>query len=161
MAPTPGLLASARFEGGHAMDTLSGQIGAIAWLALCGWAMWFGGRAERFAAGALIVAWLATLVVYTDGAALARAHPGWGVFVIDSVLFLVLAAIAVRADRTWLTMAVGLQAIVVLVHLVSLLDARIMTISHVVAQTIATFGVLVCVAISAGQRAPEIHHGRV
>ena len=131
------------------MDTLSGQVGAVIWLGLCGLVMWGGARAERLAAGALIVAWLATLAVYTDAEALVSASPGWGILLVDSVLLVVLLWIALRADRPWLTIATGFQAIVVLVHVVTIADPRILTISYVVAQNISTFSVLICVAISA------------
>jgi len=131
------------------MDTLAGQIGAVVWIGLGALAIWRGGVYERLAAGCSLVGWLAYLVVHVDDSGLVPASPDWPGAVVDMVVLAFLFGIAVRANRGLLTLAAGFDAIVVLIHVVVLIDPRILNISYVAAQALASYGVQISITLSA------------
>lgn len=126
------------------LDSLYSQIGAILWLGVCAFALAKGDKPERFAAGALVVGWLLTLAVHRDTDLSGGA---WVLMAIDAALFVVLLGIGWKSDRTWPIWAAGFQAIMVLVHVVMMIDLRIRAIAYISAQTVGTYGVLICLAI--------------
>ena len=128
------------------LDTLFSQIGSILWLGVCAFAISRGDRVERLAAGALVIAWLASLTVRNDTG---LSSGVWTLMVIDGALLVVLLGLGWKTDRSWPIRAAGFQAITVLVHVVTLIDLRIRAIAYISAYTIGSYGVLICVAIGA------------
>lgn len=126
------------------LDTLFSQIGAILWLGVCAFALLKGDRPERFTAGALVVAWLATLAVHRDTVLTSVPIP---VMLIDVVLLVLLIGLSWRTDRSWPVWAAAFQSIIVLVHIVTLIDFRIRAIAYLSAQTVGSYGLLACLAI--------------
>jgi len=126
------------------LDSLFSQIGAVLWLGVCAFALLKGDKPERFAASSMVVAWLATLAVHRDTLLTGVTIP---VLVIDAALFLVMLGLSWRTDRNWPVWAAAFQAIVVLVHVVTMIDLRIRAIAYLSAQTVGTYGVLICLAI--------------
>ncbi|WP_051257193.1 hypothetical protein [Brevundimonas aveniformis] len=126
------------------LDTLYSQLGAIVWLGVCAFALLKGDKSERMAGGALVIAWLATLAVHRDTNLTSVTIP---VFLIDMALLALLIGLSWRSDRNWPVWAAAFQSIVVLVHVVTLVDLRIRAIAYLSAQTVGTYGVLICLAV--------------
>jgi len=122
-------------------------IGPIIWISVCGFAVAVGGRAEKNVGAALIVAWLTALIAdrnlsVSDTRVIAY-------FLIDLSLAAWILFQMFRHAETWIPWAAGFQAIVLLVHLVTLLNLDIGHLAHFSAQVVGTYGVLACVAIGA------------
>ena len=128
------------------LDTLFSQIGAILWLGVCAFAIAKGDRPERLAAGALVIAWLASLTLRSD---FDPSGSVWLVMAIDVTILVMMLGLGWKTDRTWPIWAAGFQAIAVLVHVVVLIDVRIRAIAYISANTIGSYGVLICVAAGA------------
>lgn len=126
------------------LDTLYSQIGAVAWLAVCFFALWKGDQPERFGATALLVAWIATLAAHRD-TQLDTVH--YPVMAIDAALLLVLIGLSWKVDRAWPLWAAGFQLITVLVHVVTMVDLRIHSIAYLSALTISSYGLLICLGV--------------
>ena len=126
------------------MDTLFSQVGAILWLAVCAFALLKGDQPERFTAGAVVIGWLATLAVHRDSVLSGVPIP---VMLIDVMLLVLFIGLSWRTDRSWPVWAAAFQAIIVLVHIVTLIDIRIRAIAYLSAQTVGSYGVLICLAI--------------
>lgn len=126
------------------LDTLFSQVGAVLWLAVCAFALLKGDQPERFTAGALVIAWLATLAVHRDTVLSSVPIP---VMLIDVILLVLLIGLSWRTDRSWPIWAAAFQAIIVLVHVVTLIDIRIRAIAYLSAQTVGSYGLLICLAI--------------
>ena len=129
------------------LDTLYSQIGAALWLGVCAFALLKGDKAERIVSGAVVIAWLATLSAYRDTVPLGYSSTAWAVMAIDALLLALLVVMSWRTDRSWLIWAAAFQSIIVLVHVITLLDIRIRAIAYLSAQTVGSYGVLVCLAI--------------
>ena len=126
------------------LDTIFSQDGALLWLALCAFALLKGDQPERFTAGAVIIAWLATLAVHRDTVLAGVPIP---VMLIDVLVLVLLIGLSWRTDRSWPVWAAAFQSIIVLVHIVTLIDIRIRAIAYLSAQTVGSYGVLICLAI--------------
>jgi hypothetical protein len=126
------------------LDSLYTQIGAIAWLAVCGFALWKGEKPERTAGGALLIAWLATLAIHRD-TMMTDVH--YFTMAIDVIVLGLLVALSWKSERTWPIWAAGFQLLTILVQIVPMFDMRIRYMAYLAAQTIATYGVLVCVGV--------------
>lgn len=126
------------------LDTLISQFGALVWLGVCAFALYKGDKPERFAGGALVIAWLATLAVHRETILTSVTIP---VFLIDVAVLVVLIGLAWRSDRNWPIWAASFQCITVMVHIVTMIDLRIRAIAYLSAQTVGTYGVLICLAV--------------
>lgn len=122
-------------------------IGPIIWICVCGFAVAVGGRAEKNVGAALIVAWLTSLIADRNFATL--DHQVIAYFVIDLALFGWILLQMFRHGESWITWAAGFQAIVLLVHVVTLVNVDIGQFAHIGAQILGTYGVLVSLAIGA------------
>ena len=129
------------------LDTLYSQIGAVVWLGVCAFALMRGDQPERIAGGALVIAWLATLAIHRDTVPIGYASTALLVMAIDVCVLAVLIGLSWYSDRTWPIWASAFQAVTVLVHVVTLIDLRIRAIAYLSAQTVGTYGVLICLAI--------------
>ena len=126
------------------LNTLPAQIGAAAILIICAAALWKGDRLEQWGAGICILAWLATILIQDDAAA------GIEEFALLGVDFAVLAALGVlawRGVRSWPVWAAACQAITVAIHLAKMVDFRIPTAAYISALVLASYGVLIALAI--------------
>ncbi len=126
------------------LDTIYSQIGAAVIVLVCGFALWKGGRAEQWAGGILIVAWLGTILIQdqTDSVGF---HPLD--LVVDASVLAALGTIAWRSDRNWPIWASACQAINLATHLAFALDLRIPETAYYSALALASYGVLVALAV--------------
>ena len=126
------------------LDSLYTQIGAIAWLAICGFALWKGEQPERTGGGALLIAWLATLAIHRDSV-FYQVH--YFTLAIDIIVLLTFVGLSWKSERSWSIWASGFQLLTILVQIVPMFDLRIRYHAYLGAQTVATYGVLVCLAV--------------
>ena len=122
-------------------------------LTCCGFSLWRGGRAERIAAMAMMLAWFATPLVQNVHQTLG---PQSGVLIIDVLLLLVLLTLALTSDRWWTMVAAGFQGVSALVHLAAALDQQIIPRAYYVAGSLLsylTMGALLAGAVNVRRRA--------
>jgi hypothetical protein len=129
------------------LDVFQSLIGPIIWISVCGFAVAVGGRAEKNVGAALMVAWLTALVAGRNLSFLDQLAIAY--FIIDLALACWILFQMFRHNEAWIPWAAGFQAIVVLVHLVTLVNVEIGQFAHISAQIVGTYGVLVCLAIGA------------
>ena len=91
--------------------------------------IWKGGAPERIVAGAFASAFLASMLV--EPATSSRFDSVMAeTLAIDFALLLVLAAVALKAERRWPLVAASLQLIIVLAHLVKWIDPRLFHLTY-------------------------------
>lgn len=125
-------------------DTLPTQIGAGLTIAVVAFAFLKGDEPERIAAGAHVLAWFASLLIQSDGAA---AGTQWGLMGIDIVMLGVYSGLAWKAARSWPVWASALQSLVVMSHLLTLVDIRPPLMAFYAVINLASYGILVVIAI--------------
>lgn len=130
------------------LDTVFSQVGAVLWLGVCALAVARGDRVERLAAGVFVVGWLASLTARSDTDVSASV---WLIMGIDALILVFLLGVGWKSDRAWPIWAAAFQAISVLVHVVMLIDLRIRAIAYISANTIGSYGVLICLAVGVWQ----------
>lgn len=123
-------------------------IGIGFFVAVCGAALWKGGREERIAAGALLLSWLVSYL------SLIQRLPGtqWGEFGADAVLLLVLGALAMTSRRFWPLAATSFQLLAVLTHAASLVDRHLGAWAYITANIIWTQMITVSLAVGTFNR---------
>jgi hypothetical protein len=87
-----------------------------------GVALWRGGWPERMAAAAMILAWVASSLLYNTRL---WFGPQTAVFLVDLALMLALLFIALRSNRWWPMWACGFHGLTLILMLATLLDTRI------------------------------------
>ncbi len=111
-------------------------------LATCAFALWRGGAPERIAGGAMMLAYLATLVSYGPLASrFTRVETG--VLVVDLILLFVLGAVAIWADRAWPMALAALQLDTVGVHVARMLDLEMIRITYALMLAMWSYPMLV------------------
>lgn len=109
---------------------------------MAGLVMWFGGNAERLAAGAILAGWLVTLSAHVVVEPLARASVSPIILVAESLGCALLVVLARDESRPWMMAAAAFFVAVVLTQVISLLNPNVLSIGYVVAQTAASFGIM-------------------
>ena len=125
-------------------QTLAHLIWFLAMAGACGFALWRGGRPERVAAGACLVAWVATRLAYNYGD---RIDTQWGILAVDIGFLAVLIWLALTTDRLWLLFAAAFQLLGVAIHLAITLDRAIRAVAYIQALIIWSYLVLLSLAI--------------
>ncbi len=110
----------------------------------CGFALWRGGRPERVAAAACLVAWVATRLAYNYAG---RIDTQWGILAVDIGFLAVLVYLALTTDRLWLLFAAAFQLLGVAIHLAITLDRAIRAVAYIQALIIWSYLVLLSLAI--------------
>lgn len=83
-------------------------------------ALWRGGWPERFGASAMVVAWIATGLVYNS---ILQRGAQIGPMVVDLLLLVALLFIALKSNRWWPMWACAFQALNVVLHVAMMADA--------------------------------------
>lgn len=125
-------------------DTLLSQIGFAAVVLVCGYAFLKGDEPERIGAGAYLLGLFAS-VLTQDKAAL--SGPQWGLMAIDGIMLAVYAGLAWKSRRAWPVWASALQGLVVMIHLLTLIDVRPPLAAFYAVINLASYGVLLALAI--------------
>ena len=113
-------------------------------IATVGMAGAYGGRDERLAGFALVVAALATPVVVSRS----YSSPEFGVIAVDMGLFMALATIALRSKSFWPIWASGFQLGLLAVHLAASRMSHMLPAAY--AESLAIWSYLVMAAVVCG-----------
>ncbi|MBA4794084.1 hypothetical protein [Phenylobacterium sp.] len=93
------------------------QIWFVLMMAVSGAALWGGGRPERRAALANVLAWLLTPLAYLPAARLQ-----WGVLAVDAAFLGYLLYLALTTNRLWLLFATAFQLLGIVTHMATAAD---------------------------------------
>jgi hypothetical protein len=116
-------------------------------LLVAGYTLWKGGRPERVAAVASLLASFATpLMPNTPG----QADPELGALILDSALLAVLLGVSLLTDRVWALFAAAFQLLLVAIHIAIMADPRVGSWAFMTALLI--FSYLVIFAMGVGAR---------
>lgn len=120
------------------------QIGLTAlFVVIAALTLWRGGRPERLAMIALIVASLASPLVQNTSN---FSAPQWGVMIVDGLLFLAFAGLVWRFDRSWLPWAAAFQLITVVTHVGFALNLDILGRAYISTSYLLFLGELAAIA---------------
>lgn len=112
-------------------------INLIVVVAICAVTASLSGWRERIAAGAILLAVLASTVVQQASAA---AYPALPLMAVDGVLLAVLMGVAWRARRVWTICAVGLQGLVLAVDGLRAVETDMDVHTYRAALSLCTYG---------------------
>lgn len=112
---------------------------------ICALAVWRGGLEERLAAGANLLAWVLTRLVFADGSELIQ----WPVLAIDTAFLVLLMWIALRTRRHWPLFAAGFQLLGVVTHLARAADAGVSGWAYLTAALLWNYLVLYAIGYGA------------
>ncbi len=104
---------------------------AILLLLVSGYAMWRGGAPERAVGASLLAAYVATLFSHSEFA-VRFTQVEVGVLFIDTLLMIVLAVVALRADRGWPFLLAGLHLTTVGTHAVRMIEPSMVEVTYAV-----------------------------
>lgn len=126
------------------IDTLPAQIGAVFAVLVTAFALWKGDSLERAGATIFLLGWLASLILQAD----ARLYgPQWGMMAVDVVLLPAFVALAWKSRRAWPAWACAFQALIVMSHVLTLVDQRPPIRAFYTVINLASYGVLVALAL--------------
>jgi hypothetical protein len=121
------------------------QIWTLSMLLVSGFALWRGGRPERWVAVANVLAWILTPLAYRND----LIDPQWGVFLVDVAFLVLLAALAMTTDRNWLLFAAAFQLLAVMTHIAIAVDRGVRTLAYFRGLVIWSYLVLGALAVGA------------
>ena len=125
-------------------DSPSAQIGAVITALICLFAVLKGDLPERAGGILFMAAWIGTLMLSSDTQ---TSGIRYGTFVMDAIATFGYAAIAWRSRRTWAIWATAFAALAVASHVAYALDARIHMYAYLTADIVASYGVLLALAL--------------
>lgn len=125
-------------------DTLPTQIGAALTVAVCVFAFLKGDEPEKIGAGSYVFLWFASTLIQRDRDIY---NLPWSMFALDTIMLLILGALAWKARRSWPVWASALQLLAVTSHVMVFLDLRPSLSAFYTVLNIASYGVLLCIAI--------------
>ena len=125
-------------------DTLASQLGAILVVLVCAFAFMKGDETERFAAGAYVLGWFASMLLQTDGE---LYEVQWGVFGVDLVMLVVLGALVWKSKKSWPVWAAACDLLIVMSHIVLMVDIRPPMVAFITVVNLAGYGVLLSLAV--------------
>ncbi|HWQ87738.1 hypothetical protein [Brevundimonas sp.] len=125
-------------------DTLYARIGAGVATLVIAFAFLKGDEPERVGAGAYALGLLASLLLQDDSR---LSGSQWGVMTIDTIMLGVYAALAWKSRRSWPVWATGLQALVVMSHVLTLFDLRPPLAAFYAVINMASYGILLVIAV--------------
>lgn len=108
---------------------LLGQVFLVLMLAVCGWAIWRGGKPERIAGAAMVLAWIGTSFVLDRR----FNQPQWATLVVDLALLVVLVSLSLTFRRKWAFAAAAFHLLGIATHLAMAIDPKIQATPYIVA----------------------------
>lgn len=125
-------------------DTLYSQIGAAIGVAVVAFAFLKGDEPERVGGGVYALGALASLLLQDD----TRLYgPQWGLMGLDAVLLATYAAVAWKSRRSWPVWASAFQALIVMVHVMTVVDIRPPLVAFYAVINLATYGILLVLVL--------------
>jgi hypothetical protein len=122
---------------------ISQFIGIATLLACCLIAWKWGGRDERLAAGAFVLATVATNVAGSS----TYVHTETGILLIDVLLFFGLLALALSSDRFWPMWAAAFQLVGTMFHFASMTESGDIAWAYYVALIFWTYPVFIALGV--------------
>ena len=124
---------------------------------VCIAAFWKGERDEQLTAGALLLSWVATMVLLDPR----WIGPQWGSFIADGALLVFLVALALRSTKYWPIFAAGFHLLAVATHSARMIDPRMGAWAYATAAVIWADMVIMALAVGTwnswrSQRHPAI-----
>lgn len=127
-------------------DTALSQIGFAVAALICGFAFVKGDEPERVGAGGYLIALFASVLIQDKSA---LSGPQWGLMAIDGLMLALYAGLAWRSRRAWPVWASALQGLVVMIHVLTAIDARPPLAAFYAVINLASYGVLLALAVGA------------
>lgn len=127
------------------LDTLYSQIGLLPALVVGVFAFWKGGEPERLAMGAWVLGWMAAMLLQPDG----HLYVGFQVslFVLDTAMLGVFAAVAWRYRRSWPIWAAACQLIVLTAHIIFPLTKAASMEAFYTVINLASYGIILAIGV--------------
>lgn len=125
-------------------DTLYSQIGAAVGVIVVAFAFLKGDEPERVGAGAYALGSLAALLVQNDSQ---LYGPQWGLMVVEAVVLAAYVGVAWKSRRSWPIWASGLQAVIVMSHVLTTTDVRPPIAAFYAVINLASYGILLVLAL--------------
>jgi hypothetical protein len=125
-------------------DTLASQIGFAIAVLVTAFAFLKGDEPERVGAGAYMLGLFASQLVQ-DKSAIHGTQ--WGLMAIDAVFLAVCIGLAWKSRRAWPIWVCALQSLIVMSHLLTLIDLRPTMDNFLAVINLASYGVLVAIAV--------------
>ena len=125
-------------------DTLYSQIGAAIGVVVVAFAFLKGDEPERVGGGAYALGALAGLLVQEDSQLYGTQ---WGLMIVDTVMLGAYAALAWKSRRFWPVWASALQAVIVMSHILTAVDARPPIAAFYAVVNLASYGILLALTI--------------
>ena len=125
-------------------DTLPAQIGAGYTIIFVAFAFLKGDEPERIAAGSYVLGWFASLLIQGNGS---QGDTQWGMMALDTIMLAIFAALAWKSHRAWPVWASGLQSLIVMSHVLSLVDVRPPLAAFYAVINLASYGILLVIGI--------------
>jgi len=125
-------------------DTLASQIGFAIAVLVTAFAFLKGDEPERVGAGAYMLGLFASQLVQ-DKTAIHGTQ--WGLMAIDAVFLAVCIGLAWKSRRAWPVWVCALQSLIVMSHLLTLIDLRPSIGAFFAVINLASYGVLVAIAV--------------
>lgn len=119
---------------------------AILLLVSSGYAIWRGGAPERTVGASMLAAYLATLFSHSEFA-VRFTQVEVGVLIIDIMLMIVLAAVALKADRAWPIVLAGLHLTTVGAHAVRMIEPSMIEVTYAVMLSMWSYPMIVALAV--------------
>lgn len=130
------------FVSGVLVLQLHTYISLIMAVLICGFAMWCGDKAARWAGAICLAAWLGSILVYRGNAYTAD----YGVLAIDMASLVGFVWISMRMRRIWTVIISAITALMVASHVAVMIDLRVTLVTLVTGTAIWSYGVLACIA---------------
>ena len=126
---------------------------ACLWLGSCVYALWRGGRPEQFVAIIFLVAVPLSLVAYIPDP---WRGVQWLILAIDTVMLVLMLAIAFRANRYWPMGMAAMQLLEVVGHLIKLTDPAMLHVVYWISAVVWSYPMLILLWLGTIR-----HHNRV
>lgn len=125
-------------------DTLYSQIGTAITVLVVGFAFLKGDEPERIGAAALVLVFLAGIVIPESTGFIV---PQWGLMGLDVLLLAVLVGLAWHTRRSWLVWAAAFQSLIVTSHVLVVADLRPDGDAFSAVNNLSNYGLLVALAV--------------
>ena len=129
-------------------DTLYSQIGAALGVIVVTFAFLKGDEPERVGGGAYAIGALASLLFQDDSQ---LYGPQWGLMLVETVMLVAWAALAWKSRRSWPIWACAFQSVAVMSHVLTTTDMRPPIAAFYAVVNLASYGVLLVLALGVVQ----------